>query len=153
MFCTVMIHNLKPLGLLKFQCHFWVPWRIYFKMHRGLQYLKKMLIICRWHTKHVKFRVQYSIQDVSNIKVMKFTWPRSLFAYVRNSTLSTQKNKKSDSFPENLTIVSNIYDFMEPFMISVDTHLYLELITFRVRVTTCKWKWYIQLFSYSSAFN
>ena len=23
----------KTLGLLKFQCHFWIPWTIYYKMH------------------------------------------------------------------------------------------------------------------------
>ena len=23
----------EPLGLLKFQCYFWVPWTIYYKMH------------------------------------------------------------------------------------------------------------------------
>ena len=42
---TVLIHNSKPLGLLEFQCHFWVPWIIYFKIHA--LFSKKVLIILR----------------------------------------------------------------------------------------------------------
>ena len=35
----------KPLGLLKFQCHFWVPWTICFKMYK--LFCKKVLTILR----------------------------------------------------------------------------------------------------------
>ena len=43
----------KPLGLLKFQCHFWVPWTIFYKMH--MLFIKKVLIILRYSTKHANF--------------------------------------------------------------------------------------------------
>ena len=32
-FWTVLIYNLNQLGILKFQCHFWVHWTISYKMH------------------------------------------------------------------------------------------------------------------------
>ena len=35
----------EPLGLLKFQCYFWVPWTIYYKIH--MLFFKKVLIILR----------------------------------------------------------------------------------------------------------
>ena len=40
---TVLIHNLKTAWPNKFQCHYWVPWTIYFKIHT--LFFKKMLII------------------------------------------------------------------------------------------------------------
>ena len=40
------------LGLLKFYCHFWVPWAIHY-MHVLL--FKKVLIILRYSTKHANF--------------------------------------------------------------------------------------------------
>ena len=43
---TVLVYNLK-LALLKFQCHFWVPWTISHKMH--YLFSKKLLIILREH--------------------------------------------------------------------------------------------------------
>ena len=40
----------EPLGLLKIECHFWVPGIIHHKMH--ISFFKKVLIILRYSTKH-----------------------------------------------------------------------------------------------------
>ena len=64
LFWSTTMTTWKSLGLLKFQCHFWVPLTICFKMHH-MVFFKKMLIISRSSTKHanILLGVQYPLKD------------------------------------------------------------------------------------------
>ena len=42
---NVLIKTQEPLDLLKFNVIFWVPWKVYYKMH--ISFFKKVLIILR----------------------------------------------------------------------------------------------------------
>ena len=72
---TVLIHNLKWFGLVKFQCHFLDSCTVAVKL---IHYFagEKMLIILRQQTKHVNFKLQ--VQYLLN--------PYQLFGIYLNNT-------------------------------------------------------------------
>ena len=77
----------EQLGLLKFQCHFWVSWTIYYQMH--MLFFKKVVIILRKSAKHANFwvGVQYSL----NLVCMHF-WRKYKMTFFWFSILNLIQN-------------------------------------------------------------
>ena len=74
----------EQLGLLQFQCQFWVPWTVYYKMH--ISFFKKVLIILRWGTTHAYFwlGVHYPLKGSRTGHSVKISlWYASLLTNTR----------------------------------------------------------------------